>query len=54
LGGSGRDDDLLALRVAPAARSVVGQPADVDGVAQLGGVVCERGDQVVVAVALIG
>jgi hypothetical protein len=49
--GSSRDDDLLALRVAPAVGSVVGQMAGLDGVAQFGGVGCERGDQVVVAVA---
>jgi hypothetical protein len=49
--GSGGDDDLLALGVAPAARTVVGEVADLDDVAELCGVGRQRRDQVVVAVA---
>ena len=51
VGGSGGDDDLAALGVAPAARPVLGEVADLDAVAELGGVGDQRGDQVVVAVA---
>jgi hypothetical protein len=49
--GAGGDDDLLALGVAPSARAVLAKSAELDGVAELGGVGDQRGDQGVVAVA---
>ena len=49
--GSGGDDDLVVLVVAPAAGAVVGEVADLEGVFELGGVGGGRGDEVVVAVA---
>jgi hypothetical protein len=51
VGGPGGDDDLLALRVAPAAGPLVRQRAGVDAVAELAGELVERGDQMLVAVA---
>jgi hypothetical protein len=51
VGGSGGDDDVLALGVAPAAGPVLGETAHLDGVAELRGVRDEGGDQVAVAVA---
>ncbi|HEX5900929.1 MAG TPA: hypothetical protein VFY32_16105, partial [Solirubrobacteraceae bacterium] len=45
------DDNLAALGVTPATRPVVGEVADRDAVAELGGMGDERGDQVVVRVA---
>jgi hypothetical protein len=51
VGGAGGDDELAAVGVAPAARPVLGEVADLDAVSELGGVADQRGDQVVVAVA---
>jgi hypothetical protein len=44
-------DDFMARGVAPAARAVVGEVADLDGVAELGGVSDQWGGQVVVSCA---
>jgi hypothetical protein len=49
--GAGGNDDLLALGIAPSGRAVLGELPELDGVAELGGVGDQRGDQVVVAVA---
>lgn len=51
VGGPGRHDNLLVLGVAPAAGAVFGEVANFNGVAELGGVRDQRGDQVLVAVA---
>jgi hypothetical protein len=51
VGGPGGDDDLLALRVRPAARTVGGQLPDLDDVAELAPEVEKRGDQVGVTFA---
>ena len=51
VGGSGGDDDLAALGVAPAAGPVLGELADLDACSRARGVGDQRGDQVVVAVA---
>jgi hypothetical protein len=52
VGGSGGDDDLPALGVAPAAGPFVGQLTDLDAVAELAAELLQRCDQVAVAVAL--
>ena len=53
VGGSGGDDDLPALGVAPAAGPVVGELTDLDARSRArGGVLEQRGDQVAVAVAV--
>jgi hypothetical protein len=42
VGGAGGDDNVLALGVAPAACAVLGQLANLDGVAELRGVLGQR------------
>src|SRR5215213_8958036 len=52
VGRPGRYRDVVQLVVAPAARSVVREGADLDAIPELAPELLERGDQVGVAVAL--
>jgi hypothetical protein len=51
VGGPGGDDDLVALWVTPAARAILWEVANVDGVAERLGVGDQAWDQVAVTVA---